>query len=395
MSATSRADVVIVGGAVVGSSVAYFLARDPDFWGSVMVIERDPTYATASTTLSAASVRQQFSTPVNIRMSQFAVQVLKHPEWWFPLLDTTPDFGFVEGGYLFLASEGGAPTLWANHEVQREHQVSVEILSPDELSHRFPWLTTDDLAGGSLGTAGEGWFDATALMQAFQQSARASGVTYVTGEVTGILSFGGRVDAVMLSDGRLIECGTLVNAAGPRAGALASFAGVDLPVVPRRRNVYSFSCRTEIPNAPLVIDPSGVYFRPDEPNYIGGFSPREGEEDPDTLDLTADLAAWEDRVWPAIAHRVPDFEAVKMRRAWAGHYEVNTVDHNAIIGPHTEIPNLMFANGFSGHGLQQAPAVGRGLAELIIHGAYRAIDLSPLGYERIAEGRPLRELNVV
>jgi glycine/D-amino acid oxidase-like deaminating enzyme len=199
----------------------------------------------------------------------------------------------------------------------------------------------------------------------------------------------------MLSDGRLIECGTLVNAAGPRAGALARFAGVDLPVVPRRRNVYAFSCRAALANMPLVIDPTGVYFRPDEPNYIGGFSPRDSEDDPDTLDLTADLAAWEDRVWPAIAHRVADFEAVKMRRAWAGHYEVNTLDHNAIIGPHTEIPNLMFANGFSGHGLQQAPAVGRGLAELIIHGAYRAIDLSPLGYERIAEGRPLRELNVV
>jgi FAD-dependent oxidoreductase domain-containing protein 1 len=395
MSATSRADVVIVGGAVVGSAVAYFLARDPDFWGSVVVIERDPTYATASTTLSAASVRQQFSTPVNIRMSQFAIQVIKHPEWWFPLLEPAPDFGFVEGGYLFLATEAGVPTMWGNHEIQRAHQVSVEILSPDELSHRFPWLTTEDLAGGSLGTAGEGWFDATALMQAFQQSARASGVTYITGEVTGILSFGGRVDAVMLSDGRLIECGTLVNAAGPRAGELATFAGVDLPVVPRRRNVYSFSCRTAIPDAPLVIDPTGVYFRPDEPNFIGGFSPREGEEDPDTLDLTADLPAWEERVWPAIAHRVPAFEAVKMRRAWAGHYEVNTVDHNAIIGPHPEISNLMFANGFSGHGLQQAPAVGRGLAELIVHGAYRAIDLSPLGFERIAENRPLRELNVV
>ncbi len=394
-AASQRADVVIVGGAVVGSAVAYFLARDPDFWGSVMVVERDPTYATASTTLSAASVRQQFSTPVNIQMSQFAVQVLKHPEWWFPLLETVPDFGFVEGGYLFLATEAGVPTLWANHAIQRDLQVPVEILSPDELSHRFAWLTTEDLAGGSLGTAGEGWFDATALMQAFQQSARASGVTYVTGEVTGILSFGGRVDAVMLSDGRLIECGTLVNAAGPRAGALARFAGVDLPVVPRKRNVYAFSCKTEIPDAPLVIDPSGVYFRPDEPHYLGGFSPRDGEEDPDTLDLTVDLPAWEERVWPAMAHRVPAFEAVKMRRAWAGHYEVNTVDHNAIIGPHPEMTNLVFANGFSGHGLQQAPAVGRGLAELIIHGAYRAIDLSPLGYERIAENRPLRELNVV
>jgi sarcosine oxidase len=393
--AAHRADVVIVGGAVVGSAIAYFLARDPDFWGSVVVVERDPTYATASTTLSAASVRQQFSTPVNIQMSQFAIQVLRHPEWWFPLLETVPDFGFVEGGYLFLASEAGAPALWANHAVQVEHGASVEILSPDELSHRFGWMNTEDIAGGSLGTAGEGWFDATALMQAFQQSARASGVTYVTGEVTGILTFGGRIDAVMLADGRLVECGTLVNAAGPRAGELARFAGVDLPVVPRKRNVYAFSCKTAIPDAPLVIDPSGVYFRPDEPNYIGGFSPREGEDDPDTFDLTADLPAWEDRVWPAMAHRVPAFEAVKMRRAWAGHYEVNTLDHNAIIGRHPEIGNLVFANGFSGHGLQQAPAVGRGLAELIIHGTYRTIDLSPLGYERVAESRPVRELQVV
>jgi sarcosine oxidase len=393
--AAHRADVVIVGGAVVGSAVAYFLARDPDFWGSILVVERDPTYATASTTLSAASVRQQFSTPVNIQMSQFAIQVLRHPEWWFPLLETVPDFGFVEGGYLFLASEAAAPTLWANHAVQVEHGVPVEIMTPDELSHRFSWLSTEDIAGGSLGTSGEGWFDATALMQAFQQSARASGVTYVTGEVTGILSFGGRVDAVMLADGRLVECGTLVNATGPRAGALAKFAGVDLPVVPRKRNVYAFSCKTAIPDAPLVIDPSGVYFRPDEPNYIAGFSPRNGEADPDTFDLTADLPAWEERVWPAIAHRVPAFEAVKMRRAWAGHYEVNTLDHNAIIGRHPEIGNLVFANGFSGHGLQQAPAVGRGLAELIIHGTYRTIDLSPLGYDRVAANRPLRELNVV
>ena len=394
-TAGQRADVVIVGGAVVGSAVAYFLSRDPDFWGSVIVIERDPTYATASTTLSVASVRQQFSTPVNIQMSQFAVQVLKHPDWWFPLLDPVPEFDFVEGGYLFLATAAGSATLWANHAVQREHGASVEILSPDELSYRFGWLNTEDLAGGSLGTAGEGWFDASALMQAFRGSARASGVQYVTGEVTGILSFGGRVDAVMLADGRLIECGTLVNAAGPRAGQLARLADVDLPVVPRKRLVYAFSCKTDLQAAPLVIDPSGVYFRPDAPNYIAGFSPRPGEPDPDTFDLTVDLAPWEERVWPVIAHRAPAFEEVKMRRGWAGHYEVNTVDHNAIIGPHPEVRNLLFANGFSGHGLQQAPAVGRGLAELMIHGAYRSIDLSPLGFERLVHGRPLREVNVV
>lgn len=390
-----RADVVIVGGAVMGSSIAYFLSRDPSFWGTVVVIERDPTYATASTTLSVAAVRQQFSTPVNIQISQFAIQVLKHPESWFPRLDPVPEFDFVERGYLFLATEAGEKILRTNHAVQQAYRVNAVLLTPAELAERFPWLRTDDLAGGSLGIAGEGWFDATALMQAFQASARVQGVTYVTGEVTGILSFGGRVDAVMLADGRLIECGLLVNAAGPRAGTLAGFADVELPVVPRKRQVYSFSCRTALPNAPLVIDPSGVYFRPDSPNYVGGYSPRGRERDPDTLDLKVDLAQWEARVWPALAHRVPAFESVKMQRAWAGHYEVNTLDHNAIVGPHPEITNLVFANGFSGHGLQQAPAVGRGLAELIVHGAYQSLDLSPLGYERVARGEPLRELNVV
>ena len=379
----------------MGSSAAYFLTRDPAFNGTVTVVERDPTYRTASTTLSAASVRQQFSTPTNIAISQFAVEVLRHPTEWFGMLEETPEFDFVEGGYLFLATAAGEPILRANHALQREMGVPVALLDPDQLHARFPWMTTDDLAGGSLGLEGEGWFDAHALMQAFRAAARAQGADYRAGEVTAIDRAGSRVTGVELADGSRIAADVIINAAGPRGGAVAALAGLDLPVVGRKRFVYSFACKTNLQASPLVIDTSGVYFRPDAPNYICGYSPKEGETDPDTLDLAVEMAPFEDRIWPTIARRVPAFESIRLLRAWAGHYEVNTLDHNAVIGPHTDVNNFLFANGFSGHGLQQSPAVGRGLAELIVGGAYRSIDLSPLGYQRVARNEPLRELNVV
>jgi sarcosine oxidase len=145
----------------------------------------------------------------------------------------------------------------------------------------------------------------------------------------------------------------------------------------------------------LTIDPSGTYFRPEGPSYIAGFSPRDGEADPDTLDLAIDRAPFEAIVWPALAHRVPAFDRLRLLDTWAGHYEVNTLDHNAIVGPHPRIANLLFANGFSGHGLQQAPAVGRGVAEWIATGGWETLDLSPLGYERIDRNEPIRELAII
>jgi glycine/D-amino acid oxidase-like deaminating enzyme len=172
-------------------------------------------------------------------------------------------------------------------------------------------------------------------------------------------------------------------------------AGIELPVRPRKRNVYHLAAPVSLGAAPLTIDPSGVYFRPEGPNFIAGFSPRSGDLDPDTLDLVVDRAAFDSTVWPALAHRVPAFDQLRLLDAWAGHYEVNTVDHNAIVGPHPDISNLLFANGFSGHGLQQAPAVGRGLAEWIAAGRYETLDLAPLGFARIDRGEPILELNVV
>ncbi|HEX6656242.1 MAG TPA: FAD-binding oxidoreductase [Candidatus Limnocylindria bacterium] len=396
MEVERRAEVVIVGGAIIGSSVATFLAMRPDWSGRIVVVERDLTYRTASTTLSAASIRLQFSTPLNIEISRFGVEFIKALGSWLGVDGAPPPTAdFVEGGYLFLATPAGLPTLRANHAMQREHGVDVVLLDPAALGERFPWLRIDGLAAGSLGLSGEGWFDAHALLQSFRAKARSMGVEYVAGTVVGIDVEDAAVAGVRLADGARIATELVIDAAGPRAAEVAAMAGLDLPVHPRKRHVYHFDCRQRIGPTPLTILPSGVYFRPEGDAWIVGYSPRDGEPDPDTLDLEPDRAIFDTFIWPELAEHVPAFEAVRLLDTWAGHYEVNTLDHNAVIGPHPALRGFLFANGFSGHGLQQAPAVGRGLAELIATGRYQTIDLSPLGYERVAENQPILELNVV
>ena len=395
MTHTERADVVIVGGAIVGSSVATFLGLRPDFDGRIVVVERDPSFRTSSTTLSAASIRLQFSTPLNIEISRFGVEVLKHPERYLAVDGEVPEFDFVENGYLFLATDAGLATLERNHAVQRELDVPVVLLSPSELRQRFPWMHVDDLAAASLGLENEGWFDAHALLQGFRRRARSLGVVERIGEVVGVDRDGDRVTGVRLADGTSIGADWVVNAAGPRAADVARMLDVELPVRPRKRLVFHLDAPISLGAAPLTIDPSGVYFRPEGPSYIAGFSPRDGEPDPDTLDLASDRAPFESFVWPALAHRAPGFDQARLLDSWAGHYEVNTLDHNAIVGPHPVLRNFLLANGFSGHGLQQAPAVGRALAEWICRRRYETLDLAPLGYERIERNEPIRELNVV
>ena len=395
MSSPERADVVIIGGAIVGSSVATFLAMRPDFSGRILVVERDPSYRTSSTTLSAASIRLQFSTPLNIEISRFGVELVKHPGRYLAVDGEVPEIDFVENGYLFLATDAGLETLERNHALQRRLDVPVELLTPAQLAARFPWIRTDDLAGASLGLSDEGWFDAYALLQGFRRRARALGVEERTGEVVALERSGNRVSGVRLADGSAIAAGWVVNAAGPRAADVARMLDVDLPVRPRKRLVYHVDAPVSLGAAPLTVDTSGVYFRPEGDGYIAGFSPRDGDADPDTLDLGADRAPFESLVWPALAHRVPAFDQLRLLDAWAGHYEVNVLDHNAVVGPHPTITNFIFANGFSGHGLQQAPAVGRGLAEWIATGRWETLDLSPLGYERISRNEAIRELNVI
>ena len=387
--------VVIIGGGVIGSAIASYTLADPAFRGSVTVIERDPTYARASSALSASSIRQQFSTSINIAIGRYGIEFLREAGAKLAVGGDRPDVGLVEPGYLFLASAAGVATLERNHALQRSLGVDVVLLVPAALRARFPWLSTDAITLGSLGLTGEGWFDGWSLLQAFRRHARARGASYVTAEARGFETAAGRIAAVRLADGSTIAGDLFVDAAGPWAAEVASWAGIDLPVRARRRCVFSFSCPTPIERSPLVIDPSGAWFRPEgRGRFIAGVAPAEAD-DPDEPPLTVDHALFDDVLWPALARRVPAFEAVRLLSAWAGYYEYNTVDQNGIVGPHPGWRNLYFAAGFSGHGIQQSPAVGRGIAECIVHGGYRTLDLSPLRFERYAERRPLVELNVV
>lgn len=270
----------------------------------------------------------------------------------------------------------------------------VQLLEPAALRERFGWLRCGDLAGGSLGLRGEGWLDAYSLMSAFKRKAQALGATYRQARVSALRRAGRRVTGVELTDGTHIGCGTLINAAGTGAAALARSAGVPLPVQARKRCVFQVRSPARTPGCPLVIDPSGVYFRPEGDGWLCGVAPPE-DQDPPCEDFEVTHALFDDVLWPALAARVEGFEAMRVIRAWAGHYDVNVLDHNMILGAHPEVDNLFFANGFSGHGLQHAPAVGRALSERVLHGAYRSLDLSRLGWERVLRNQPLREINVV
>ena len=387
--------VVIIGGGAIGSAVAHFVLGDPAFRGRVTVVERDSTYAQASSALSASSIRQQFTTPVNIALCQFGIDFLRHADDHLRVDGEGAGLGLVEPGYLYLAGDGGADALRAANRLQRSLGVEVALLAPDALRERFSWLSTDGVALGSLGLSGEGWFDGYSLMQAFRRKARFRGAQYVAAEAVGFETGSDRIAAVRLADGARIEGDAFVNAAGPWAARVASWLRIDLPVRARRRSVFAFSCRTRLPRCPLVVDTSGLWFRPEgEQQFLCGISP-DAANDPDDAPLEVDHALFNDLLWPALAARVPAFEAIRTLRAWAGYYEYNTFDRNGIVGAHPQWRNLYFANGFSGHGLQQSPGVGRGLAELIVHGGYRTLDLTPLCFERIAAGQPLVEDNVI
>lgn len=387
--------ILIIGGGAIGSATALFLKRLGGSEVDVQVVERDSTYARASSALSAGSIRQQFSAPLNIAMSRFGFEVIGHAGEWLAVDDEPVDLDFVPSGYLFLATHGGKETLAANHAVQTQAGAEVRWLDAEALEHRFPWLSANGLAAATLGLAHEGWFDGYSFARALRRKATSLGAQYRNAVVTGLQRQNDRLTAAQLSDGTCIEADVFVNAAGPWAREVGAMCSVQVPVHARHRTVFALSCPTPLPRTPLVVDPSGVWFRSEGTGFIAGWSPGAGQADPDDLPLDADLALFDDVLWPALAERVPAFEALRVQRAWAGYYEVNPFDHNAWIGPHPEVANFVLANGFSGHGLQHAPATGRGLAEWLLHGRYETLDLSPLHMDRWLRDEPYVERNVI
>ncbi len=388
-------DVVIIGGAMMGSSTAWWLSRNPDFDGRILVIERDPSYEFASTSHTNSCIRQQFSTEVNIRISQFGAEFIKGFRG-FMADPEAPEIALHSYGYMYLAgTEEMADNVRAAQKIQAALGAGTRIMEPDQIAAEYPFYNLDGVILGCHNPVDEGYFDGGTIFDWFRRKARANGVEYLAAEVAAIDREGDRVTGVRLADGGAIAAGQIVNASGPRGAVTAQMAGLDLPVEPRRRYTFIFDAAEPLDrDLPLTIDPSGVHMRTDGRYYLCGCPPF---EDPAMAfdDFSFEDDIWEEKLWPAVAARVPAFERIKVINSWVGHYAFNTLDQNAIIGPAPDLPNFFLLNGFSGHGLQQSPAMGRAMSELLAYGEFRSLDLSPLGYERVLSGEPFVEKAVI
>ena len=384
-------DVVITGGGIIGSSTAYYLTKThPGL--KVVVVERDPTYARASTTLSMSNVRIQFSLKENIQISQYAFQILERFEDEMAVEDRKPRIYFHREGNLFLVDERNLDAARRGFDLQRSLGCRVEWLSPNEIKARYPLYETANLVGGTFGPE-DGHFDAYAALMAYKAKARSQGVEYLAGEVVKIRVADRRATGVDLDSGASLSAGKVVNCGGAWAAELAETAGVKLPVIPVKRQVFALdtAVKPEGP-LPLTVLLSGLYFRTETGGLI--LLGKSMEDDPVGFNFSWDEQRFKEILWPELAEFVPAWDRLKLVRGWAGLYDVNTLDHNAIIGEWPDIKELYLATGFSGHGLQQGPAVGRYLSELMLATSI-SLDLSIFTPKRILENRPLSEAGIV
>jgi len=394
----SSYDVVIVGGAMYGSSVSWFLANNPDFDGSILVVERDPTYSACSTVHTNSCIRQQFSREINVRISQFGADFVKNLRQYMGADERVPNLPIQSYGYLYLAdSEAFSSVLKESQKVQAACGAGTKILTAEAIKRDYPFYNVDDIVSGSHNLIDEGYFDGGTLFEWWRRSGKEKGVEYVGNEVVSMQrnNQSTRVESVTLKSGEVLSCGTVVNASGPRAVMTSRMAGIELPVEPRKRYTFIFDAEQPLDrDLPLTIDPTGVHMRTDGQYYLAGCAPDE-DLPVDYDDYEPDHHIWQEKVWPIIANRIPQFEAIKLVNSWVGHYAFNTLDQNAILGYHSQIENFILANGFSGHGLQQSPAMGRGIAELITYGEYRTLDLSPFDFGRIDRNEPFNEKAII
>ncbi len=381
-----------------GSSVAWWLSDNKDFDGRVLVVERDPTYEFTSTAHTNSCMRQQFSAPINIKISQFAADYVKNFRAYMGGDARVPKLALQSYGYMYLADNAAfAQDLVDAQKIQAACGAGTKHMSAVQIKAAYPFYNMDDIIAGNHNLIDEGYFDGNTLFDWWKRSARERGVEYIHNSVVAMTKNapGRRVESVTLASGEVIACGTVVNASGPRAVLTSRMAGIEIPVEPRKRYTFIFDAQDRLDrDLPLTIDPSGVHMRSEGSYYLAGCPP---DDDPavDYDDFAQDHSIWEEKVWPVLAHRVPAFERIKLVNSWAGHYAYNTFDQNAIIGAHSQVENFIFANGFSGHGFQQSPAMGRGIAELIATGAYQTLDLTPFGYGRVERGEKFVEKAVI
>ena len=386
-----RYDIAILGGAIMGSSAAYFLKTLAPS-ASICVVEPDPTYKFCSTLRASGGVRVLFSCPENIEMSKFGRRFIQRFPQEMAVGDRVAPVDWVEGGYLFIVPPHGMALLESNFERQQQHKCQVELLSPAELKDRFPSMFVTDLGGG-VHSLGDGWCDPNGLLQGFRRKAISLGVDYIADRVTGFSSSSHAVREAQLESGRRIAADAFVNAAGAWAAQLCAMVDMPLPVSPLRRFEHYFTAGNPIERLPYVKDMDRLAFRSEGVGFSGGLV---NSNEPRGFNFEVDHGYFERVVWPAAAHRFPPLEAAKCHRTWAGLYEQCELDGNPIIGNwEGRLENFYVLSGFSGHGMMHAPAAGRAIAELIVHGALTTLDLTRFGYGRVARGEPYPEAGIV
>ena len=387
---SSKVDVAIIGGGIIGSSTAYFLLKEAPAI-AVRVIEPDPTYEFASTLRASGGCRVQFTCPENISMSRYSLDFIKAFEGVMATEGRPAPVDWVEGGYLFIVPPKDVATLERNARKQRILGCDVDLLTPAELKNRFPSMRVDDLGAGAH-TPHDGWCDPNGLLWGFRRKAVELGAVYVKDRVVGAEMDPAKIRTVTLASGERIAADAFVNAAGAWSGDVASMFGMKLPVTPMRRFEHYFTAGSPIERLPYVKDVARLAFRSEGSGFSGGLV--DGDERRG-FNFEVDHDYFERVVWPAVAHRFPAFEAAKCHRTWSGLYEQNELDGNPVIGRWSRMPNLYTVAGFSGHGMMHAPAAGRAIAELVVHGRYRSLDLSRLGYERVEANAPYPEEGIL
>lgn len=386
-----RQDIVIIGGGIIGSSIAYHLARDGRA-GGIVVIERDPTYEVAATPRGSGGIRQLFSLPENVAMTRYGLPFYERFEETMAVDGDPAPISFRRQGYLFVSDGGDGKTMEANFRNQEKLGVAAELLDPAALARLFPAINTSDV-DLAVHSPNDAWIDAYAALQAFKRKARSLGTTYRQDEVLDVEISGGAARALTCASGERIEADLFVLATGAWSGEVGRLFGIDLPVEPMSRESYFFRCDRQLEPLPFIKTETDLAFRPEGTGYTGGVP---DWSVPPGWNWELGPTRFEEVVWPALAHRVPAMETLKLERGWRGHYARNSLDYGAIIGPWAGEPeNLHIATGFSGHGIMHAPATGLALSELILDGAYQTMDLARFGTERILAQQPYREQGIV
>ncbi|MCU1806121.1 FAD-binding oxidoreductase [Cytobacillus firmus] len=377
---SSHADIIIIGGGVIGSSIAYNLLND-GYTGKIVVFEKDGLYEFASTPRSAGGFRQLYTTVINMQLSKYSLQIYKDFSQNMSIDGEAAEIDFKQRGYLFLATDQMMSRFEKHLKLQNQNGIHSQLLEGEGLLNIIPELNIDDITGG-LYCSESGYLDPYSVMLGYVKYAKKLGAEYIYDEVESLITETGKVKGIKLADGREYHAPVVVNCAGAWASILGDKAGLPLPVVPLPRQIFQFDIKEPLKNyLPLTMDPTGVYFRHEGEKFISGYA----EEIEPGINFKWRRSAFEEHIWPVLANRIKNFEHAKIERGWSGLYDFNTEDHNAILGEYPTMKGYYVAFGFSGHGMQQAPAVGKCLSELIRTGNYETLDLSPLRVERFAE----------